>query len=81
MDKRLFHNHALFKTAPGWELYRSLHLGTRGPAGSEYVAIRLSDNKRFDFSSQKRRKIWFGEAGFKYPEWVPTTEWNESMYG
>ena len=74
------HNHALFKTAPGWELHRSLHLGLQGFAGSEYVLIRLSDNRRFDRDSQKAIKAILEHKGVAV-EWTASPEWNEIKNG
>ena len=61
-----FHNHSLWATAghdlsgtPRFHIYRNLHLGTRGPAGSEYVVVdfaredRNGNDYRANFDTQQ----------------------------
>lgn len=70
------HTHALFKFAEGWSLYRSLHLGTRGPAGSEYRLVRESDGRSWGFDTQRDLKRWLEQAGYSVT-WESSPDWEE----
>ena len=77
------HNHAKFKVSKNgtWTLWRSLHLGTRGWAGSEYYLERTSDGKMFGFDRQRDIPAWFEQAGIEKPEWTSHSDYKEIMHG
>jgi len=74
------HNHAVFKEAKEYKLYRSLHLGTRGYAGSEYILVRIADSKRWEFETQRDLKTWLKYNRIE-PGFVNSDEWREIKYG
>ena len=64
-----YHNHALYALAgfatpstPRFKVYRSLHLGTRGPAGSEYIVV---DAERQDRHGNEHQTSFDNQSGVK----------------
>lgn len=63
-------NHTKFKEGGGFILWRNVHAGMRGAAGSEYIIERLSDGRCFSQDTQKNVRRWFVEASITEPAWT-----------
>jgi hypothetical protein len=54
------HNHARFKSTKDGRfiLWRSLHLGTRGPAGSEYLLEDTEEVRTLSYDTQRQAECY-----------------------
>jgi hypothetical protein len=73
---RNLHNHARFKTSERFDMYRSLHLGGRGYAGSEYYLVDKARDKATGFDTQRDVNAYLEQAGFEV-QWQSASDYKE----